>query len=277
MGLRIQTNTAAETARRSLITTSRHLNKVYQRLSSGSRITAAADDAAGYALSENFKSQIQSISQAMRNTNDGISLVQVAEGGLNEISSMIIRLRELSIQAATDTVGDEERGFINLEFQSLLGEIDRIANVTSFNGNPLLNGQAPQDPLEFQVGIRNEEADRVQFEIGLNDASISTLGLEGLSVESSDEALLALDDLDTSLGAVNEIRARLGAMQNKLQSSVNNLGITREGLQQARSRISDSDIAEETSELVRLNILQSAGIAVLAQANTLPTQALKLL
>jgi flagellin len=268
---------AAMAANRALSTTNQDLSKSYQRLSSGQRITEAGDDAAGLSISENLRAQIRSMGQAERNANDGISFAQVAEGGLTEIANILIRLRELGIQAGSDTVGDKERGYINDEAQSLITELDRIANVTQFNGTPLLNGQSDKDVLQFQVGIRNDEADRINFNVGENDLRASTLGVEGLSYESIDTALETLDTVDNAIGNVFSARARLGATQNKLHATVNNIGIMRENLSQARSRIADTDIATETSELVRANILQSAGISVLAQANSAPTQALKLL
>ena len=276
MGLRISSNIPAMSARRTLSATSDSQSKTFQRLASGNRTISAGDDAAGLSISENLRGQVRSMSQAERNANDGISLVQVAEGGLSEIGNIMVRLRELSIQAATDTVGDKERGFINQEFQSLLAEVDRIANVTTFNGIPLLNGEAEQSKLQFQVGIRNHEADRIEFESTENDVRTSALGISGISAVSIDDARSSIDALDGALGSVSASRARLGAMQNKLHATTNNLAITKENLAQARSRIADADIAEETSQLVATNILQSAGVAVLAQANNSPTQALKL-
>jgi flagellin len=277
MGLRIATNVAALSANRALAHTNDDQAKVYTRLSSGQRITEAGDDAAGLSIAENLRAQIRSMTQAERNANDGISFAQVAEGGLTEIGNIMIRLRELAIQAGSDTVGDKERGYINQEAQSLMTEVDRIANVTTFNGTPLLNGQAQKDTLEFQVGIRNDEADRIQFTTKDNDVRASTLGVDGLDYTSIDSARDAIDHIDDAVGHVFEARARLGATQNKLHATVNNLGIAKENLAHARSRIADTDLAQETSELVRGNILQSAGVAVLAQANTAPMQALKLL
>jgi len=276
MGLRISTNVAAMAARRALAHTSDDLKTSYSRLSSGNRITSAGDDAAGLSISEGLRAQIRSTSQAERNANDGISFVQVAEGGMSEIGNILIRLRELSIQAASDTIGDKERGFINQEFQSLIGEVDRIANVTSFGGTQLLNGQSGDD-LQFQVGIRNNEADRIIFKTSENDVRADSLGVSGISAESIDAARNALDNIDAGMAKVSEARARMGAMQNKMQSTVNNLMITKENLSQARSRIADADIAEETSNLAKNNILQQAGVSVLAQANMAPTSALKLL
>lgn len=277
MGLRINTNIAALSAQRALQTTDRELVKSYQRLSTGNRITNAGDDAAGLSISENMKAQIRSMQQAERNANDGISTVQVAEGGLSEIGNILIRLRELSIQAASDSVGDKERGFINQEYQSMLKEIDRIANVTVFNGTPLLNGKSSKGQLEFQVGIRNDESDRIVFNVGENDVRADSLGVSGIGTKSIDDARESIDKIDAAMSKVSETRARMGAMQNKLQSTVNNLQIGTENLAQARSRIADVDVAVETSNLVRNNILQQAGVSILSQANSLPTGALKLI
>jgi flagellin len=277
MGLRISTNMGAMVANRALSHTSNDQTKSYARLASGNRITQAGDDAAGLSISENLRAQIRSTGQAERNANDGISFAQVAEGGLTEISNIMIRLRELAIQASSDTIGDKERGFINKEAQSLSQEVDRIANVTNFNGTPLLNGQAPKGDLQFQVGTRNDKHDQIVFASQDNDVRASTLGIDGLNYSNIDDARDAIDKVDKGMSHVSETRARLGAVQNRLQSTVNNLGVTKENLSAARSRIADTDVATETSELVKTNILQQAGVAVLAQANQTPMSALKLL
>jgi flagellin len=277
MGLRISTNMGAMVANRALSHTSADQTKSYARLASGNRITQAGDDAAGLSISENLRAQIRSTGQAERNANDGISFAQVAEGGLTEISNIMIRLRELAIQASSDTVGDKERGFINKEAQSLAQEVDRIANVTNFNGTPLLNGQAAHGELQFQVGTRNDRHDQISYNAAENDVRASNLGIDSLSYSSIDDARDSIDKVDKGLSHVSETRARLGAIQNRLQSTVNNLGTTKENLSAARSRIADTDVATETSELVRSNILQQAGVAVLAQANQTPMSALKLL
>lgn len=277
MGLRIGTNIAAMSANRNLQKTSSEVQKTFNRLASGDRITSAGDDAAGLSISENLRAQIRSLKQAERNANDGISFVQVAEGGLSEVGNILIRLRELSIQAASDTVGDRERGFIEKEYQSLKQEVDRIANVTNFNGTPLLNGQAPKDKLEFQVGARNNEADRIQFAVAEADARTDKLGVSGISAASIDDARSSLDKIDEAMARVTGARAGLGAMQNKLQSTVNTISIAKENLSAARSRIADADIAEEATVMAQKQILQQAGTAVLAQANSSPTLALKLL
>lgn len=277
MGLRISTNAAAMAAGRILSRTSEDQAKSYERLSSGQRITHAGDDAAGLSISESLRSQIRSMGQAQRNANDGTSIAQVAEGGLTEVSNILIRLRELGIQAASDTVGDRERGFINEEVKSLTKEVDRIANVTNFNGTPLLNAQASKDKLYFQVGINNSESDRIEFDARQNDVRTEALGIDGLSFDTTDGAQDGLSKLDSATDKVFGVRASLGAIQNKLQSTVRSLDLTKENLSLARSRIADTDIALETSELVRGNILQAAGISILAQANQAPAQALKLL
>lgn len=277
MGLRIATNIAAMATNRALQNSTEAQAKSYNRLASGQRITQAGDDAAGLSIAENLRGQIRSMTQAERNANDGISFAQVAEGGLTEISNIMIRLRELGIQAASDTVGDRERGFINQEVQSLLQEVDRIANVTNFNGTPLLNAQAPKGQLEFQVGIRNGDSERIVFDANAIDVRADAIGVSGLDYSDIDGARAALDKVDEAMGKIFQSRASLGAVQNKLHSTVSNIGVARENLSLARSRIADTDLAAETSELVRGNILQSAGIAVLAQANSAPTQALRLL
>lgn len=277
MGLRIATNMGAMSAARNLNRTNEEQAKIYNRLSSGQRITNAGDDAAGLSISENLRAQIRSMGQAERNANDGISFAQVAEGGLTEIGNIMVRLRELAIQAASDTVGDKERAYIDREAQSLIQEVDRIANVTQYNGTPLLNGKAQKSELEIQVGIRNDAADRILFNAKENDVRASELGVSSMSFKSIDNAREAIDKVDEATGKIFAARATLGAMQNKLQSTVNNLGIAKENLSFARSRIADADVALETSNLVRGNILQSAGISVLAQANSAPMQALKLL
>jgi flagellin len=276
MGLRIATNTTALNAQRTMAITRANLDKTLEKLASGSRINHAGDDAAGLAISENLRAQIRGIRQAKRNGQDGVSLIQVSEGGLNEISNMLIRLRELGIQAASDTIGDTERQFVDREFQSLKQEMDRIANVTQFNGTPLLNGKA--GIFEIQVGTHNNPIlDRVVYNGERSDASIDALKLGGESVATKQGAQLSLAVIDDALIRVNSIRADLGAMQNRLQSTINNLAISDENLSAANSRIRDADIAEEVSEMTKQNILMSAGISVLGQANNTNQSALKLL
>jgi len=276
MGLRINTNITALNAQRQLSGTRLQLDKTLEKLASGSRINHAGDDAAGLAISENLRAQIRGIRQAKRNAQDGVSLIQVSEGGLNEISNILIRLRELGIQAASDTIGDTERQFTDREYQSLKQEVDRIANVTNFNGTPLLNGKA--GVFEIQVGTHNNPIlDRVVYNGERGDSTLDALKLGGESVATKQGAQLSLSVVDDALIRVNSIRADLGAMQNRLQSTINNLAISDENLSAANSRIRDADMAEEVSEMTKQNILMQSGIAVLGQANNSAAMTLKLL
>lgn len=275
MGLRINTNVAAINARRMLTGSTENQQKSLERLSSGSRINKAGDDAAGLAISENLKAQIRGLRQAKRNASDGISLVQVTEGGLNEISNILVRLRELSVQAASDTIGDTERSFTDREFQSLKQEIQRISENTNYNGTQVLAGR--ENPIDIQVGIYNSANDRLSYDTKFADSRLEALGIAEEAVTSKLGAQLSLAKIDTGLKQVNEVRSTLGAMQNRLSSTINNLSIYDENLSAANSRIRDVDIAEESSELVKQNILQQAGVSVLAQANSSQQQALKLL
>ncbi|MEK6706154.1 MAG: flagellin [Bdellovibrionota bacterium] len=275
MGLRIATNTTALQAQRQMSLTKGQMDKSLEKLASGNRINHAGDDAAGLAISENLRAQIRGIRQAKRNALDGVSMIQVSEGGLSEISSMLIRLRELAIQAASDTVGDTERLFTDREFQSLKEEIDRISNITQFNGVPLLNGKA--GIFEVQVGIKNNPIlDRIVYNGERSDSTIDSLKLGGESVATKQGAQLGLAVIDDALVRVNSIRADLGALQNRLQATINNLSISEENVSAANSRIRDTDMAEEISELTKQNILMNSGVAVLGHANNSSQAALKL-
>ena len=276
MGLRVNTNVAAINAQRNLMGTKLHLDKSLEKLSSGYRINRAGDDAAGLAISENLKAQIRGLKQANRNAQDGISLIQVAEGGLNETSSILIRLRELGVQAASDTIGPVERQFLNVEYDQLVSEIDRIADGTEFNGTSLLNGTGAI--LDFQVGTRNDPAiDRISFDASKANANSAALGINLTSVADKASAQNSLGAIDQAIINVSAMRADFGALQNRLQSTVNNQNISVENLSAANSRIRDVDVAEESSELVRNNILMQAGTSVLAQANQSSQSALSLL
>ncbi len=276
MGLRISTNVASLNAQKSLSGTGRALDRSLARLSSGFRINQAADDAAGLAISENLRGQIRGLKQASRNANDGVSLVQVAEGGLNEMSSMLIRLRELAVQASSDTIGDTERRFIDVEYQQLKSEMQRIAEVTRFNGRDLLNGTG--GVLDIQVGVYNDPfKDRLSFNASAANASLEALGMTAETVATKEQAQASLDVVDRAMVSVNAMRANFGAMQNRLTSTINNLAIAHENLSAANSRIRDADIAEETAELTRNSILMQAGVSVLGQANQIQQVALQLL
>ena len=276
MGLRINTNTASLNAQRNLMGTKLGLDKSLERLSSGFRINRAGDDAAGLAISENLKAQIRGLKQASRNAQDGVSLVQVAEGSLNEISSILIRLRELSVQAASDTIGPVERQFLNVEYDQLISETDRIADGTEFNGTQLLSGTG--SILDFQVGTRNDpNIDRLSFDASKADANAAALGINLTSVADKASAQNSLIAIDQAIVSVSAMRADFGAIQNRLQSTISNLAVSVENMAAANSRIRDVDVAEETAELTRNNILLNAGTSVLAQANQTSQTALGLL
>lgn len=276
MGMRVTTNMAAINAQRNLIGSQRSINKSMAQLASGSRINIAADDAAGLAISERLKASIRSARQANRNANDGISMVQTAEGGLNEIGNIVTRLRELGIQAASDTVGETERGFLNKEVLQLKEEIQRIATSTKWGSTNLLDGTVPA--FDFQVGIYNKaEEDRITFNAAENNAQLDSLGLSGLDYTTKEGAQTALEQLDTAQNSVNGMRANLGALQNRLTSTVDNLGVLEENMSAANSRIRDTDVAMASSEMTRNNILLQAGTSTLAQANSVNQLALKLI
>ncbi|MFN7683903.1 MAG: flagellin [Oligoflexia bacterium] len=276
MGLRINTNIQALASQRHLVNSTSKQNGALEKLASGSRINKAGDDAAGLAISEKLKANIRSMKQATRNANDGVSLVQVAEGAMNEISNILIRMRELSIQAASDTIGNSERNYVDLEIQQLKSEVDRIAASTEFNGTKLLDGSA--DPLEIQVGIHdNPKNDRFVFDTNNNNTTADALGILDVSTMKKESAQSNLEKIDSAMNKLNGNRSSLGALQNRLGSTINNLTIYRENLDAANSRIRDTDMAEESSELTRASILTQAGVSVLAQANQTPQLALKLI
>lgn len=276
MGLRINTNVPSIAAQRALKVTNKGLSDNFRKLSTGERITRASDDAAGLAISENMKAQIRGFRQARRNAEDGISMVQVAEGALAEVSNMIIRLRELSVQAASDTVGETERRFTDLEFQGLKNEIDRISTVTEFNGRKLLNGTGGS--VDIQVGTRNNPTeDRITFDSTDISTTLEMLGITNETVVTKQSAQASLAALDTAIYRVNGARAKLGAFQNRLVTTTNSLDVADENYSAANSRIRDVDMASESAELARNNVLAQSGTSVLAQANQTPQFALKLI
>lgn len=276
MGMRVSTNIAAINAQRNLVGSQTAIQSSLSKLASGSRINKAADDAAGLAISENLKAQIRSTRQANRNANDGVSLVQTAEGGLNEIGNIVVRLRELGIQAASDTVGDNERGFIDKEVQQLKSELQRIASVTTWGKTKLLDGSSPT--FDFQIGIYNDDfEDRISFDSASNIATLDALGLSGIEYTTKQGAQEALGALDAAQVNVSSMRSDLGALQNRLASTTSNLLVFEENMSAANSRIRDTDVAEASSELTRNNILLQASTATLAQANQTTGLALNLI
>ena len=276
MGFRINTNVSSIAAQRSLNRSNRESQSTLAKMSSGTRITKASDDAAGLAISEKLKAQIKSNAQANRNANDGISMVQTAEGGLDEVSNILTRLRELSVQSASDTVGDTERGFTDMEYQNLKQEVERIAQVTEFNGTKLLSGEG--GPLDFQIGANNDAfQDRISYDTSGQNAKLESLGIAEIGVASKEGAQGALNTIDSAIEKVSGQRASLGAIQNRLISTSNNLQITNENLSAANSRIRDVDYAEVSASNARNNILGQAGTSVLAQANSQGQNALRLI
>jgi len=276
MGLRVTTNIASIAAQRSMSGSSREINKSFTQLASGSRITKASDDAAGLSISETLKSTIRGYMQAQRNANDGISMVQVSEGGLGEVSNILTRMRELGVQASSDTVGDVERGFIDKEVQQLKSEMQRIAKTTKWGSTTLLDGTGTN--YAFQVDLNNDDFnDRISFDASQQDATISALGVDGFDFSSKDGARQAIEQLETAQRQVNGYRANLGAIQNRLMSTTDNLGTAIENFSAANSRIRDTDVAQSSADLARNNILLNASVGVMSQANNQPSMALKLI
>ncbi len=278
MGLRIATNVSSLTAQRHLNDTRQLLDKSLERLASGYRVNRAGDDAAGLAISEKLRGKVKGLMQAQRNASDGISLIQVAEGGLNEIQNILVRLRELGVQSASDTIGDTERRYLNEEYQSLKEEMDRIANSTEFNGTVLLDGTG--GTLDFQVntgGANLLGVDRISFNAFKLDVNVDKLGLEDVGIRDKYSSQRSLDLIDGAIDEVASIRGELGALENRLTSTIKNVAISVENLSAARSRIKDVDVADETAEMTKRNILMQAGVSVLAQANNVPKMALQLL
>jgi len=276
MGIRINTNVNSLAAQRNLGSTSAAQGKSLEKLSSGTRINHAADDAAGLAISEKMRASVRSLAQDMRNANDGISMIQTAEGAMNEVGNILVRFRELSIQASSDTISDTERGFIDKEVKQMHDEINRISSATEYNGNRLLSGEGGQ--FEIQVGLNNNaEQDRFYYDSSKTNVSASALGVEGLTVATCGDAQENLTKIDGAIKTLSENRAELGALQNRLQSTVSNIQVYSENLSSARSRIADVDMASETAELTRSNILTQSGASVLSQANQNSMIALKLL
>jgi len=306
MGLRIQTNIQALTAQRNLVVATESNDKSMERLASGYRINKAADDAAGLAISEKLKADIRGLNMAKRNANDGVSLVQTAEGGLNEVGNILSRLRELAVQSSSDTIGNVERGFLNKEYTALKDEIDRITNATEYNGTRLLVGnQEAVDPalvnrsnpypLEIQVGKdhfasvdnrgENNPVNVIRLDLSQLNTNTDSNGLNlgkgtddsGTRVDSKESAQMSIGTLDSAIQKVAEYRSYLGAIQSRLGSTINNLSVQTENFAAANSRIRDTDFADESAKLTQSNILKQAGVAVLSQATQSPQAALRLL
>ncbi len=274
MGLRISTNVAAINAQRQLGTQQNRASHALAALSSGSRIVNAADDAAGLAISENIKGQTRGLAMARQNAFNAGSLVQVSEGGLGEINNILMRLRELGVQAASDNIGDDERAFLDQEVQQLVKESDRIAKTTRFGSKQLLDGSG--DELEFQVGPFAGDDNIIKYKMSA-DATASKLGIDGVAVDSKSGARDLLSSVDDAMKEIGKMRADFGAVQSRLNTTTSNLDIQYENLSAAYSRIRDADVARESAELASSQVLQQASVAVMAQANQQPAQALRLI
>lgn len=275
MGLRINTNISSIGAQRVLTKQQGRMEHAQQALASGSRIVKAADDAAGLAISENIRGQLNGIKMARNNSYNAQSLIQVSEGGLNEVSNIMIRLRELGVQAASDTVSDTERSFLNQEAQQLVSEADRIAKSTRFGHKALLDGSGEE--FEYHVGAFADESENtIKYKITA-DATTSNLGIDSVDLSDKSGARATLESVDNGLIKIGQMRADFGAVQSRLQATTSNLDIQYENLSAAKSRISDADIAFESSEMMSAQILNNAAVSVLAQANQNGAAALKLL
>ena len=283
MSISVLTNVASLNAQRNLAATQASLASSVGKLSSGMRINTAADDAAGLGISENLQANIRSLAQAQRNANDGISMSQVAEGSMNDMQGIVSRMRELSVQSSNATLGDPERGYIQTEFTQLSQEINRISAVTDFNGQKLLDGSASTG-LSFQIGINNTANDHIAMSItrltastlGF-DANAGTVAISTVSLSTADKAQAAIGTFDKAIQQLSQARAKVGATQNRMTVTVSNLAVAQENLSAANSRIRDVDVANESANLTKAQILSQAGHAVLAQAYKLPQSALSLI
>jgi len=276
MGLRINANVASMNTLNTLSSTKGKLDMAMSRLSSGSKINKPSEDAAGMAISEGLKARVRGLKQSDRNAQDGISLIQVAEGGLNEVSNILIRLRELGIQSASDTISDRERKLINIEYKQMLDEVDRIAATTEFNGTNLLSGKA--DTIDFQINTKNSPlADRISFDGRASNVKTQVLGLDGATVADKFSAQQSLGMVDSAIQYVAGLRSGFGSIQSRLNSTVENLQQSSENTATANSRIRDADVAEESTNLAKQNILMQAGTSILAQSNQQGQLALQLM
>ncbi|HRC45114.1 MAG TPA: flagellin [Nitrospira sp.] len=273
MALVVNTNIASLAAQRNLAVNQAQLGRSVERLSSGLRITRAADDAAGLGVSETLRAQIRSINQANRNAGDGISLTQVADGAAATVGSLLSRMRELATQSASGTLGTTERSYLDQEFISLRSEIDRIATTTEYNGQPLLSGSS--NTFEVFIGFKSGSGNSLN--VALADLDVAAVGLTGASVSTAAAAQTMLSNIDSAISAVATARANYGSIQSRFEVAIQNLTVTAENFTAAESRIRDADIAQETSVFTKNQILTQSGIAILAQANSLPQQALALL
>ena len=277
MSLVIQTNSASINAQRNMMATGRNLNSSIQRLSSGMKVNSTSDDAAGMAVTTGLRAQIRGFEQAAENANDGIAILQTTEGSYNSISDILIRMRELAVQSANDSLTNKERAYLSTEFEDLTGELTRISDVAEYNGQKLLDGTAGDGSgnMVFQVGTRNTVND--QITINLGSQSAATLGVDVLDVLTLTTSQNAIDGIDTALDTLATDRATLGSKINEMTAAVDNLAVTVENLSTAKSQIQDADISRESAAFTKNNVLMQSGVAMLSQANSVPQMALKLI
>ncbi len=277
MGLRIKSNVPSIMVQKDLRQASRKADESYAKLSSGKRIIKSADDAAGLGIAKKMGAEVRGYKMAQRNANQGISMVQVAEGGLDESTNILTRMRELSIQAASDTVGERERGYLNLEYENLVQEVDRISKTTTFSGAPLLTGENENGVMDFHVGAYAGEDNKISFDATETNATAENLNIEGSNILDKENASENLGKIDEAITKIAGFRANFGAIQSRLQSTVTNLDTATVNTEAARSRIEDVDVAEESAKLAANNVIKQAGISSLAQANNIPNSALRLI
>ena len=275
MSMTVRTNVASMMAAGSLGRTNKALTQSLSRISSGLRITKAADDSAGLGVATNLETSVISTRQSMRNTNDGISIIQTAEGAANEVTDILQRMRELAVQSASETLDDDERSYISDEFTELSDEVARIANVTEFNGVSLANNSNTQ--LDVQVGIQNATTSRISIDLGDLRATSLAVDTGNVSLANVTSAQEALDNIDTAIDSVNGYRSDFGSVQNRLDSALNNSQVYMEALSSAKSSVLDADFASETSNLTKLQIMQQAGVASLSQAKNINQSVISLL
>jgi flagellin len=274
LSLRINSNIASVTAQRFLEKSQRQVDDSFKALASGSRLSTPQNDAAGFAISELLRAQVAGLGQSAQNVKMATAMIQTAEGGLNEQNNILVRMRELAVNAASDTIGDNERGFVNDEFQQLTSEFDRIAKSTSFGSRKLLNGSGEE--FSFQVGPYKGDENVIKYKLNANTTS-SSVGISGLDISDKGDAQSALDTIDEAVTKVAGVRANLGGVASRFQYANDNLEVQKQNVDEARSLIADVDVAEETSKLARAQVLQESGMAVLAQANAFPTKLIKLI
>jgi flagellin len=277
MGLRIRSNVASLAVQKNLRGADESQQNEFAKLSSGKRIVKSSDDAAGLGIAKKIEAEVKGLKMAQRNASNGIAMIQVAEGGLQESTNILTRLRELSIQSASDTVGEKEKGYLDLEFQQMTQEIDRISKSTTFSGKELLTGNNENGKMTIQVGANAGDVNRIEFDTEATNATLENLGLSGATIRDKEESLENLAKIDNAIDMVSGFRANFGAIQSRLQTAVNNIDTQALNQENARSVIEDVDIAESTATLASQGIIKQAGIMTLGQANNIPRSALSLI